>query len=132
MFKLKGVRSWGINAENFEETVRFYRDLLGASEGPTRTIGGATVTHVDAGGVVVGIADGATGGRPGNPHHMFEIEWPGPIAEVTAELERRGYEVLGSRQEPESRDYSLTLMDPSGNRIELSTSGRTQMSPRAG
>src|SRR6266581_3457155 len=107
VFKVKGVRSWGINADNFDETVKFYRDLLGAEEGPTRVVGSAPVTHVDVGGLVVGICDAAQGGRAGNPHHMFEIEWPGPMEDITRELEGKGFEILGSRQDPSSRDYSL-------------------------
>ena len=29
-YKVNGVRSWNINAEDFESTARFYRDVLGA------------------------------------------------------------------------------------------------------
>ena len=44
MFKVKAVRSWQMNADNFDETVKFYRDLLGGSEGPTRMAGDAPLT----------------------------------------------------------------------------------------
>src|SRR5687768_8012934 len=130
MFKVKAVRTWQINAENFDETVKFYRDLLGGTEGPTRMAGDAPLTHVDVGGVVIGICDQDKGGRPGNPHHMLEIEWAGELDDLIRDLEARGIRVESSRQQPDSRDYSLTLIDPAGNRIELSTSGRTAMSPR--
>lgn len=131
MFKVKAVRSWQMNADNFDDMVSFYRDLLGGTEGPTRMTGEAPVTFVDVGGLVLGICDEAKGGRAGNPHHMFEIEWPGPLEDVTKELESRGFKVEGARQVPDSRDYSLALIDPAGNRVELSTSGRTAMSPRS-
>jgi len=131
VFKVKAVRSWQMNADNFDETVKFYRDLLGGSEGPTRMAGDAPLTFVDVGGLVLGICDEENGGRDGNPHHMFEIEWPGPLDEVTKELEAKGFKVEGARQVPDSREYSLTLIDPTGNRVELSTSGRTAMSPRS-
>jgi len=130
LFKVKAVRTWQINADNFDETVSFYRDVLGGTEGPTRLAGEAPVTHVDVGGVAIGICDQAKGGRPGNPHHMLEIEWAGDLEQVTKELEGRGIRVESSRQQPDGRDYSLTLIDPTGNRIELSTSGRTAMTPR--
>ncbi len=130
MFTVKAVRTWQINADNFDETVSFYRDLLGGTEGPTRLAGEAPVTNVAVGGVVLGICDQAKGGRPGNPHHMLEIEWAGELEHVVKELEAKGIHVEASRQQPDSRDYSLTLIDPAGNRIELSTSGRTAMSPR--
>ncbi len=130
LFKVKSVRTWNVNADNFDETVRFYRDLLGGTEGPTRMNGETPTTFVDLGGLVLGVSDAAKGGRAGNPHHMVEIEWPGELTDVTQELEAKGFKVEGSRQQPDSRDYSLTLIDPAGNRIELSTSGRTAMSPR--
>ena len=130
MFKVTSVRSWNLNAENFDDTVSFYRELLGGAEGPTRMSGDAPTTFVDVGGLVLGVSDAAKGGRAGNPHHMFEIEWPGELADVTKGLEAKGFKVEGSRQVPDSRDFSLTLVDPAGNRIELSTSGRTAMSPR--
>ena len=130
MFKVRAVRSWNLNADNFEETMMFYRDLLGGVEGPTRMTGEAPTSFVDVGGLVLGISDAAKGGRAGNPHHLFEIEWPGELQDVTRELEARGFKVEASRQVPDSRDFSLTLVDPAGNRIELSTSGRTAMSPR--
>ncbi len=130
MFKVKAVRSWNLNAGNFDDTVTFYRDLLGGTEGPSRLAGDAPLTFVDVGGLVLGICDEDKGGRPGNPHHMFEIEWAGPLEEVTKELEAKGFKVESSRQVPDSRDYSLALIDPAGNRVELSTSGRTAMSPR--
>jgi predicted enzyme related to lactoylglutathione lyase len=130
VFKVKAVRSWNLNADNYDRTLAFYRDLLGGVEGPTRMTGDAPTSFVDVGGLVMGISDAAKGGRPGNPHHMFEIEWPGPLADVTRELEAKGFKVEGSRQVPDSRDFSLTLIDPAGNRVELSTNGRTAMSPR--
>jgi predicted enzyme related to lactoylglutathione lyase len=130
VFKVKAVRSWNLNADNYDETLTFYRDLLGGVAGPTRMTGEAPTSFVDVGGLVMGISDAAKGGRAGNPHHMFEIEWPGPLSDVTRELEAKGLKVEASRQVPDSRDFSLTLIDPAGNRVELSTNGRTAMSPR--
>jgi hypothetical protein len=41
-YKVTGLRSWNINAEDFESMVRFYRDILGAEETRRHQVAGAT------------------------------------------------------------------------------------------
>jgi predicted enzyme related to lactoylglutathione lyase len=122
MFEVKSIRSWNVNAERLDETVRFYRDLLGASEGNTMTINGATVAHIELGNLTLGIFDASAGPRPGVPHHTFSISWPGEADDVVKQLEAQGVKVDGVRVHREDSGYSIYLDDPCGNRIELATS----------
>jgi predicted enzyme related to lactoylglutathione lyase len=121
MFKVKSLRSWNFNAENLDETVRFYRDFVGGEEGRTATIGGVTVAHVNAGNVTLGLFDASEGPRPGVPHHTFDVEWPGDAETVTKQLEAKGITVDQIRKHRDGPGYSLYFDDPSGNRVELST-----------
>ena len=121
MFKVKGIRSWNINANNLDEMVKFYRDFVGGQEGRTATIGGVTVAHVNLGDLTLGMFDASEGPRPGVPHHTLDIEWPGEADAVMKDLESQGIKVEAMRVHRENEGYSLYFDDPSGNRVELST-----------
>jgi len=121
VFKVNGIRSWNINADSLDATVKFYRDLLGAPEGRTATINGVTVAHVDLGNLTLGIFDASEGPRPGVPHHTLNIAWPGEMDDVVKQLESQGIKVDGTRVHREDSGYSIYLDDPAGNRIELAT-----------
>jgi predicted enzyme related to lactoylglutathione lyase len=121
VLKVKGIRSWNINADDLDDTVAFYRDLLGGDQGATRTVNGATVAHVKLGPLTVGVFDASEGPRPGVPHHTLDLEWPGDADAVTKELETRGIHVHGMRPHQNTGGYSLYVDDPAGNRLELST-----------
>ena len=45
-YKVTGLRSWNINAEAFESTVRFYQDVLGAEEAMRHQVTGANVVRL--------------------------------------------------------------------------------------
>lgn len=122
MFEVKGIRSWNINAESADETVRFYRDLVGGREGRTATINGVNVAHVHLGDLTLGIFDASEGPRPGVPHHTLAIAWPGEMDDVVKQLEAQGITVAATRVHREDSGYSIYLDDPCGNRIELATS----------
>ena len=121
MFEIKGIRSWNINSERQDETVRFYRDLLGGEEGRTATINGVTVAHVELGNLTLGIFDASEGPRPGVPHHTFNVAWPGEMEDVLKQLEAQGVKVEGTRVHREDSGYSIYLDDPAGNRVEIAT-----------
>ena len=59
-------------------------------------------------------------GRRGVPHHTFDIEGPGDPKELIKELEAKGIKVDDMRLHGEGPGYSVYVIDPSGNRIELS------------
>ena len=120
--KVNGLRAWNTNADNLDNMVSFYKEVLGAKEAITHTVGGVTVSRLSLGGSTIGLFDASGGPRPGVPHHTFSIEGPADSADLIKELEAKGVVVDGVRPHEEDSGYSVYLNDPSGNRIELSTS----------
>jgi predicted enzyme related to lactoylglutathione lyase len=121
MFKLTGMRSWNFNADNLDQTVRFYQDALGVDQIQQQTVGGVAVARLRIGDSGVGIFDASEGPRPGVPHHTFNFEGPRSSDEMVQELEARGLKVLGVRPHGAGPGYSVYVDDPNGNHIELST-----------
>ena len=119
--KVSGFRSWNLNASDLDATARFYRDVLGAEERGSQTIGGARVVRMNAGGVGIGLFDASTGDRPGIPHHTFLIEGPSDPDVLVEQLKAKGCTVDGVRRYQGGIGYSVYVLDPSGNRLELST-----------
>jgi predicted enzyme related to lactoylglutathione lyase len=120
--KVLRVRSWNLNADKFQDTIDFYRSILGAEDRTFNQVRGADVSRVRLGNMVVGIFDAESGARPGVPHHTFDIEGPEDSQDAVKELEDMGIEVQGVRVHQEDSGYSIYVNDPSGNRLELSTS----------
>jgi predicted enzyme related to lactoylglutathione lyase len=120
MFKVTGMRSWNLNADDLKAMATFYRDKLGLEESGRQNIGGAGVVRLRAGAQGVGLFDAASGPRPGIPHHTFNCEGVADPEEMTRELEARGIAVESVRREREGAGYSLYVTDPCGNRLELS------------
>lgn len=118
---VKGLRSWNLNAADLQATARFYREVLGAEQRQSQSIAGATVIRMDAGGIGIGLFDAAQGSRPGVPHHTFQVEGPTDPDELVGQLKAKGYEVDGVRRHGGGIGYSVYVLDPSGNRLELST-----------
>jgi catechol 2,3-dioxygenase-like lactoylglutathione lyase family enzyme len=119
MFRITGMRSWNLNADNLEEMVAFYREL-GAEETNRQTIAGAAVARLRLGSHGIGLFDASAGPRPGIPHHTFTCEGPADPDELSKELGDRGIKVESVRREGEGPRYSVYVTDPSGNRLELS------------
>ena len=120
MVKVTRLRSWNTNADNLEEMVTFYREILGATVDLVHTIGGAQVARLSLGTTGIGIFDASDGPRPGIPHHTFEIDGQSGPEALVRELEGKGVKVDGTRQHGDGPGYSVYIDDPSGNRIELS------------
>ena len=120
--KVTGFRSWNTNADNLEDMVKFYRDVLGAQVNLMHTVGDVEVARLGLGDTTIGIFDASAGPRPGVPHHTFNIEGPEDAQELARELESKGVKVEGIRPHgaEEGSGYSLYVNDPSGNRLELS------------
>ena len=118
--KVKGIRSWNLNADNLEEMVRFYADVLGAEEGNRHSVGGAEVARLRLGAMGIGLFDAPDGPRPGVPHHTLDIDGPGTAEELVRELETRGARVEMTRIHGDGPGYSVYVDDPSGNRLEIS------------
>ena len=120
MFKIRGMRSWNLNADDLDATLTFYRDKLGVEEGGRQTIGGASVVRLRVGEEGIGLFDASDGPRPGIPHHTFICEGPPDPEEMKRELESRGVPVEAVRMEHDGKGYSVYVTDPGGNRLELS------------
>ena len=60
-YKVIGLRSWNINAEAFESTVRFYQDVLGAEEAMRHQVAGANVVRLKLGSTGLGLFDAKDG-----------------------------------------------------------------------
>lgn len=121
MLNVSGLRSWNLNADNLEEMVRFYCQVLGAEEVGRHSVGGVEVARLRLGNLGLGLFDASQGARPGVPHHTVEFQgWP-DSASAIKELESNGIRVEDVRLHGEGPGYSLYVTDPSGNRIELST-----------
>ncbi len=120
MFKILGMRSWNLNADDLDAMVTFYRDQLGATESARQTIAGADVVRLRTGEQGIGLFDAAQRPRPGIPHHTFNCEGPANAEDLKKELASRGVEVESVRMERDGQAYSVYVTDPSGNRVELS------------
>jgi predicted enzyme related to lactoylglutathione lyase len=120
MFKITGLRSWNLNADDLDTMASFYRDKLGIDDSSQQSVGGASVVRLRVGGQGIGLFDASEGPRPGVPHHTLACEGPADAGELVKELEARGIIVDNVRQERDGRGYSVYVVDPSGNRLELS------------
>ena len=119
MFKITGARSWNLNAGELDAMLRFYKDGLGAEESGRQTIGAANVVRLRLGEFGVGLFDASAGPRPGVPRHTFACIGPADPEEMKKELAARGIQVDSVRRQGESPEYSVYVIDPSGNRLEL-------------
>ena len=120
-YKVTGLRSWNINAEDFAGTVRFYQNVLGAEEAMRHQVAGANVVRLKLGSTGLGLFDAEGGPRPGVPHHTFAFEGPREPDVMVQELEAQGIKVENVRMHGNGPGYSVYVYDPCGNRIELST-----------
>ena len=120
--KITGLRSWNMNSKDIEASMRFYRDLLGAGDGPKHQVRGVDVYRLRVGDGSLGIFDAEGAPGVGVPHHTFDIEGPDDPEALKQELESKGITVDGIRPHRDA-GYSLYVRDPDGNRLELSKNG---------
>ena len=118
--KVLRMRSWNFHADNLDEMTRFYQNALGAELRAQQTIGGVKVARLRAGETGLGFFDASEKRAPGVPHHTFDIEGPNEPKELIKELEAKGIKVDDTRLHSEGPGYSVYVIDPSGNRLELS------------
>ncbi len=121
MFKVSFLRSWNFHADNLDGTTKFYREVLGAELRKTHTVAGVKVARLQLGASGIGLSDTSEKKAPRVPHHTFEIEGPSDPEELVKVLEARGAKVEGIRRYGNGPGYSVYVIDPSGNRLELST-----------
>ena len=120
MVDVTAFRSWNLHANDLDAMMRFYCDVLGAERRTTQTLRGTTVERIQLAGVGLGLFDSSKGEFPGVPHHAFATAGPGDAESLVKELESKGAKVDGTRQHGDGPGYSVYVIDPSGNRLELS------------
>ena len=118
--KVLRMRSWNVHAENLDQMAKFYQQALGAEITAQQTIAGVKVFRLRAGETGLGLFDAAEKRAPGVPHHTFDIEGPSDAQELIKELAAKGIKTDGTRLHGQGPGYSVYIVDPSGNRIELS------------
>jgi len=64
MTQLTRFRSWNFHADNLDEMVAFYKDILGAELRTTQTVTGVKVVRLRLGGVGIGLFDAAKDRAP--------------------------------------------------------------------
>ncbi len=118
--KVLGMRSWNFHADDLEAMVKFYQEVLGAELRTKHTVGGVDVARLRLGGSGLGLFDASQKRAQGVPHHTFDIEGPDDPEDLVKELEGKGIKTDGIRPHGKGPGYSVYVVDPSGNRIELS------------
>ncbi len=118
--KVLRMRSWNIHADKLDEMTRFYQAALGAEVKAQQTIAGVKVVRLQAGETGVGLFDASEKRAPGVPHHTFDIVGPSDAQDLINELEAKGIKTDGMRIHGQGPGYSVYVIDPGGNRIELS------------
>ena len=74
---------------------------------------------VQLGNFQVHIFDGSKGPRPVDPHHTLNIPWQ-EKEKAIKELEQAGAQIEKIREHATGKGYSINVLDPDGNRWELS------------
>ena len=118
--KVLRMRSWNFHADKLGEMTRFYHDALGAELRTQHTVAGVKVNRLRAGETGLGLFDASEKRITQVPHHTFDIEGPTDPQELIKELEAKGIKVDDLRLHGEGPGYSVYVIDPSGNRLELS------------
>jgi catechol 2,3-dioxygenase-like lactoylglutathione lyase family enzyme len=126
MFDIKGLRTFAMSASDLEKAERFYTTILGGEVVrriiPTEEqLGSGQVREVDVrlGNFEVHLFDASKGPRAVDPHHTLNIPWQerenalGALREAGAHIEK-------VREHRDGVGYSINVLDPDGNRWELS------------
>jgi len=120
MMKVRSLRSWNFHADNLDKMTAFYQDVLGAELRTTHTVAGVKVARLRLGDTGLGLFDASEKMATGVPHHTFEVEGPDDPEAMVKELEAKGVKTDGIRRHGDGPGYSVYVVDPNGNRIELS------------
>jgi predicted enzyme related to lactoylglutathione lyase len=118
--KVLRLRSWNFHADNLDEMTRFYQNALGAELRTQHTVAGVKVNRLRVGETGLGLFDASEKRVDQVPHHTFDIEGPDDANDLIKELEAKGIKVDEMRVHGEGPGYSVYVVDPSGNRLELS------------
>lgn len=126
MFEIKGIKTFAMSAKDIGKAEKFYTQVLGCAvvrriEPTADEIKKGRIKEVDVqvGNFQVHMFDASKGPRPVDPHHTLVIPWQ-EKENALEELDRRGAEIEKIRPHANGKDYSINVLDPDGNRWELS------------
>jgi catechol 2,3-dioxygenase-like lactoylglutathione lyase family enzyme len=126
MFDIKGLRTFAMSAKDLDKAEEFYTNILGGEivrrVTPTQEQSAAgQIREVDVrlGNFEVHLFDASRGSRAVDPHHTLNIPWQEREAALSA-LRQAGAEIEKVREHRDGIGYSINVLDPDGNRWELS------------
>ena len=128
MFEIKGLRTFAMSAKDLSKSEQFYTQVLGGTVvrriDPTEDelkAGRVKEVDVQLGNFQVHLFDASKGPRPVDPHHTLNIPWQ-EKENAIKELEQRRAQIEKIRAHASGKGYSVNVLDPDGNRWELSFS----------
>ncbi len=126
MFEIKGLRTFAMSVKDLSKAEEFYTQVLGGKvvrriEPTEDELKAGRVREVDVqlGNFQVHIFDGSKRPRPVDPHHTLNIPWQ-EKEKAIKELERTATHIEKIRDHANGKGFSLNILDPDGNRWELS------------
>jgi catechol 2,3-dioxygenase-like lactoylglutathione lyase family enzyme len=126
MFEIKGLRTFAMSAGDLEKAERFYTNVLGGQivrrVTPTQEqLDAGQVREVDVrlGNFEVHLFDASRGPRAVDPHHTLNIPWQ-ERETALGSLRQTGAQIEKVREHRDGIGYSINVLDPDGNRWELS------------
>ncbi len=129
MFEIKRIKTFAMSARDIAKAETFYTRVLGCPvvrriEPTSDELKNGRIKEVDVqvGNFQVHMFDASKGPRPVDPHHTLVIPWQ-EKATALQELKERGAEIEKVRDHANGKDYSINVLDPDGNRWELSFEG---------
>jgi len=126
MFDIKSLRTLAMSASDLERAERFYTNVLRGEVvrrvTPTEEqLGAGQVRELDVrlGNFEIHLFDASRGPRAVDPHHTLNIPWQEREDALEA-LRAAGTNIEKIREHRDGVGYSINVLDPDGNRWELS------------
>ena len=126
MFDIKRLKTFAMSAKDLEKAEEFYTKVLSGQVvrrvTPTQEqLKAGQVNEVDVrlGNFEVHMFDASKGPRSVDPHHTLSIPWQEKDKALKA-LQDIGANIEKVRPHRDEPNYSINILDPDGNRWELS------------
>ena len=126
MLKVQSLRTFAISGHDITASEKFYTKVLGATvarriEPNPEELAKGAFGEVDfqVGNFQVHVFDTSEKPRQGVPHHTLNFTYQDKEQSLR-DLEELGASIQGVREHHGGKGYSLYVLDPDGNRWELS------------
>jgi catechol 2,3-dioxygenase-like lactoylglutathione lyase family enzyme len=126
MFDVKGLRTFAMSARDLDKAEQFYTAVLGGEVVRRVTpdkeqLAAGQVREVDVrlGNFEIHMFDASKGARAVDPHHTLNIPWQEREDALKA-LRQAGASIEKVREHRDGIGHSINVLDPDGNRWELS------------